>query len=99
MPTPPPAPEKPDLSRDLDHNGIVDAADDRSRDLNHDGVIDGNDRQERDLNHDNVIDGTDQELQARQNVGASMGWSNEGGSWKPLENDESQKRKQEPKVD
>ena len=76
----------------------MDAADDRSRDLNHDGVLNSNDRQEKDLNHDNAVDGTDQKLQAQQKVGQSIGWNNDGGSWKPPENSNSQQQKQGPKV-
>lgn len=83
--TPPPQQPKPDLSRDLDHNGIVDALDDRSRDLDRDGVIDTADRQEKDLNRDNVIDGTDQKQQQQQKVGTAMGWTKDGESWTPPE--------------
>lgn len=99
MPTPPPAPDnKPDLSRDLDHNGLVDAADDRSRDLDHDGVIDSGDRLEKDLNDDNSIDGTDQKQPIRQSVGTALGWNKDGGSWKPPETNIAQQQKQGPKV-
>jgi hypothetical protein len=94
MPTPPP--QKPDPSRDLDHNGIVDAADDRSRDLDRDGVIDTADRQEKDLNRDNVIDGTDQKQKQAQKVGTTMGWSKDGESWKPPE--EANKQAQQQKI-
>ncbi len=76
---------KTDLSRDLDHNGLVDAADDRSRDLDRDGVIDTADRSQKDLNHDNLIDGTDQQLQAKNNVGTDLGWTKNQGSWTPAE--------------
>ena len=98
MPTPPP--NKPDLSRDLDHNGIVDAADDRSRDLDRDGVIDTADRQEKDLNRDNVIDGTDQTKQQAPKVGTVMGWSKDGESWTPPEqtNKIQQQQKLGPKL-
>lgn len=94
-PPPPPPPPKPDLSRDLDHNGIVDAADDRSRDLDRDGVIDAGDRQEKDLNHDNKIDGADQKTETPK-VGTVMGWSKEEGEgWRPPE--EANKQQQQIK--
>ena len=101
-----PEASKPDPARDLDHNGIVDAADDRSRDLNRDGVLDADDRSVNDLNHDNAIDGTDQKLEGKQKlqptqkVGEAIGWSNDGGSWQPPENSNknSNALKRGPKV-
>lgn len=83
--TPPPQQPKPDLSRDLDHNGIVDSLDDRSRDLDRDGVIDNADRQEKDLNRDNKIDGADQTKQQVPKVGTVLGYTKDGDSWTPPE--------------
>ncbi|RBP42677.1 hypothetical protein DES53_106386 [Roseimicrobium gellanilyticum] len=83
--TPPPQQPKPDLSRDLDHNGIVDASDDRSRDLDRDGVIGTGDRQEKDLNRDNKIDGSDQTKQEVPKVGTVLGYTKDGESWTPPE--------------
>lgn len=45
--------------RDLDGNGIIDAADDPSRDLDRDGRIDVGDRKINDLNRDGRIDASD----------------------------------------
>lgn len=75
MPTPP---KKIDLSRDLDHDGDVDLADDRSRDLDHDGVIDSADEEEADLDRDHDIDSTDRALTAKKSVGAVLGMSKAG---------------------
>lgn len=61
---PPPRPAKPDLSRDLDGDGDVDAGDDLTHDLNRDGRIDGEDRRIYDLDNDNDIDATDRRLRA-----------------------------------
>ena len=91
-------PTKPDLTRDLDHNGLVDALDDRSRDLDRDGVIDTGDRPQKDLNHDNLIDGTDQQQQAKNNVGTDLGWTKNQGSWTPLEAAKTQQQSQSHKT-
>lgn len=78
MPVPP---KKPDLSRDLDHDGDVDLADDRTLDLDHDGVIDAADQEEADLDHDHDIDATDHTLAAKQSVGEVLGMTKTGQSW------------------
>jgi len=95
MPTPPP----PDLSRDLNHDGKVDGADDPSRDLDHDGRIDAMDRVEEDINHDHIIDSTDRELEtAMPKVGTTLGWNKDGQSWKRPETSQSQQQSLGPKV-
>jgi len=96
-------PKKTDLSKDLNHDGIVDSADDRSRDLNRDGVIDSVDRQEKDLNHDNVIDSTDrkQKVDANQTqVGTKLGWTkdDDAQAWKRPETSNSQAQSQSRKI-
>lgn len=93
-----PAPQ-PDPTRDLDHNGIVDALDDRSRDLDHDGIIDAEDRAVNDLNNDHIIDSTDRQLmndasQTQKKVGTTMGWTKSGETWQPPENTNSQDQSQ-----
>ncbi len=81
-----------DLSRDLDHDGDVDLADDRTNDLNRDGRIDGADSESLDRDSDNDIDAADrlqedgpaqeQEQAQKESVGAKLGWSkSSGGSW------------------
>ncbi|WP_395735989.1 hypothetical protein [Prosthecobacter sp.] len=75
MPTPP---KKTDLSRDLDHDGDVDLADDRSRDLDHDGVIDSADEEEADIDRDHDIDATDRTLAAKKSVGEALGMTKAG---------------------
>jgi hypothetical protein len=75
MPTPP---KKIDLSRDLDHDGDVDLADDRSRDLDHDGVIDSADEEEADIDRDHDIDATDRSLAAKKSVGEVLGMPKAG---------------------
>ncbi|GEP42438.1 hypothetical protein [Brevifollis gellanilyticus] len=84
MPTPPK--KQASSSRDLDHDGDVDLADDASNDLNRDGRIDANDREEFDLDNDNDIDAADRELKQKQDsngqsVGASLGWRKGAQSW------------------
>lgn len=91
-------PKKTDLTRDLDHNGIVDASDDRSRDLDRDGVIDTADRSQMDLNGDNLIDGTDQKLGTKITVGTDMGWTKENGAWTANEANKVQQQGRGPKV-
>jgi hypothetical protein len=95
--------KKTDLSKDLNHDGIVDASDDRSRDLNRDGVIDSLDRQERDVNHDNVIDSTDrkQKVDANQTqnaVGTTLGWTKDDQSWKRPETSNTQSQSQSRRI-
>lgn len=76
-------PDKPDLSRDLDHDGDIDLADDRRLDLDGDGSIDLADREEMDLDNDQDIDTADQALQEaqRQRVGTAMGFQKSGQIW------------------
>ena len=101
MTPPPPPPPKPDLTRDLDHNGIVDALDDPSRDLDHDGIIDADDRAVNDLDGDHVIDSTDRQMKAnaaQQNVGEKLGWTTTDDAWKRSENTEAQKQADTTKI-
>jgi hypothetical protein len=89
MPPPPKKPGlpgRPDFSKDLDHDGDIDAGDNRIDDLNHDGRIDGSDSEALDLDHDNDIDGKDRVIEEqapeeKESVGARLGWSKAGDTW------------------
>lgn len=103
MPSPSIPPPKPDLTRDRDHDGDVDLADDLAHDLDHDGDIDINDREQNDLDNDQDIDIADQGLEAgqgatSQKVGTKLGWNKDGGSWKKPDAATTQQQSQGPKV-
>ena len=95
MATPPPTPQqpkKPDPSRDLDHDGDVDLADDRSRDLDHDGGIDGADREENDIDNDQDIDSSDRSIKEKNSVGSSLGWKKDDKGWQRSDRSNSQQQ-------
>lgn len=101
MPTPPPA--RPDLSRDRDHDGDVDLADDLALDLDHDGDIDIHDREQNDIDNDRDIDIADRSLEAGEGqtsnqVGTKMGWSKDGSSWKKPDASTTQQQSLGPKM-
>ncbi|MDB6140643.1 MAG: hypothetical protein JWO94_3715 [Verrucomicrobiaceae bacterium] len=96
-------PAVPDPSRDLNHDGIVDAADNPIGDRNHDGIIDSTDDEAEDRNHDHIIDSTDREpaveqAQAQNSVGASMGWSKNEQCWERPETAQAQTQAQAAKL-
>lgn len=88
---------RPDLSRDRDHDGDVDLADDLVNDLDHDGDIDLNDRENNDIDNDQDIDHADHALEAAGNttaasVGESLGWKKDQTGWKNPDTSMQQKQ-------